>query len=169
VEEHSAGREDFHAGDLLANAELRSSGPDWRSRVERAVSSKDFQTTAVAIISPGTSWSTSTTSTRWSHSGDLSSNSYTLDALTRVAGGLPVDLESPPTPGHRSRESSKRADCDLILTSAGVSSASRLHARCLRGAGASRDLEIRCDPPPLAFGMLDDVRARVSGNPVSQW
>src|SRR5256714_13450566 len=52
----------------------------------------------------------------------VSTNSYTLDALTRLAGGVPLDLGiASDTKASLRRKLNSAADCDLILTSAGVS------------------------------------------------
>src|SRR4029450_13984305 len=60
----------------------------------------------------------------------VSSNSYTLDALTRVAGGVPVDLGiAADTKASLKRKLEAAGKCDLIITSAGVSVGDLDHTR----------------------------------------
>jgi len=102
----------------------------------------------------------------------VSSNSYTLDALTRVAGGVPVDLGiAADTKAALRKKLEAAGDCDLIITSAGVSVGDLDHTRDVFAAlgGKQRFWKVRMRPgAPLAFGMLKDVPwIGVSGNPVS--
>jgi molybdopterin molybdotransferase len=102
----------------------------------------------------------------------VSSNSYTLDALTRVAGGVPVDLGIAADNKASLRKKLEAAgDSDLIITSAGVSVGDLDHTRDVFAAlgGKQRFWKVRMRPgAPLAFGMLKDVPwIGVSGNPVS--
>ena len=102
----------------------------------------------------------------------VSSNSYTLDALTRVAGAVPVDLGIAADNKASLRKKLEAAgDCDLIITSAGVSVGDLDHTRDVFAAlgGKQRFWKVRMRPgAPLAFGMLKDVPwIGVSGNPVS--
>jgi molybdopterin molybdotransferase len=102
----------------------------------------------------------------------VSSNSYTLDALTRVAGGEPVDLGiAADTKASLKRKFESASDCDLILTSAGVSVGDLDHTRSVFAAlgGKLKFWKVKMRPgAPLAFGMLNDVPwLGVSGNPVS--
>lgn len=102
----------------------------------------------------------------------ISSNSYTLDALTRVAGGIPVDLGiAADTKAALKRKLESARDCDLILTSAGVSVGDLDFTRDVFIAlgGTQKFWKVKMRPgAPLAFGMLDDVPwLGVSGNPVS--
>lgn len=102
----------------------------------------------------------------------VSSNSYTLDALTRVAGGVPVDLGIAADTRASLRKKLKAAgDCDLILTSAGVSVGELDHTRDVFAAlgGKQRFWKVKMRPgAPLAFGMLNDIPwLGLSGNPVS--
>src|ERR1700682_6152716 len=102
----------------------------------------------------------------------VSSNSYTLDALTRVAGGLPVDLGiAADTKASLKRKLESARDCDLILTSAGVSVGDLDYTRDVFAAlgGKQKFWKVKMRPgAPLAFGVLDDVPwLGVSGNPVS--
>ncbi len=102
----------------------------------------------------------------------VSSNSYTLGALTRVAGGVPVDLGiAADTKASLRRKLVSAGDCDLILTSAGVSVGDLDHTRNVFAAlgGKQKFWKVKMRPgAPLAFGMLNDVPwLGVSGNPVS--
>jgi molybdopterin molybdotransferase len=102
----------------------------------------------------------------------VSTNSYTLDALTRVAGGIPVDLGiAADSRASLKRKLAKAVSCDLILTSAGVSVGDMDHTRdVFAGLGGEQKFwRVKMRPgAPLAFGMLDDVPwLGVSGNPVS--
>ena len=102
----------------------------------------------------------------------VSSNSYTLDALTRVAGGVPVDLGiAEDTRASLRRKLEKAGDCDLIITSAGVSVGDLDHTRDVFAALGGKQLfwKVKMRPgAPLAFGMLNSVPwLGLSGNPVS--
>jgi len=102
----------------------------------------------------------------------ISSNSYTLEALTRVAGGIPVDLGiAADTKASLKRKLEGARDCDLILTSAGVSVGDLDHTRNVfeELGGEQKFWRVKMRPgAPLAFGMLKDIPwLGVSGNPVS--
>ena len=102
----------------------------------------------------------------------VSSNSYTLNALTRVAGGIPVDLGiAADTKASLKRKLEGARDCDLILTSAGVSVGDLDHTRNVFAelGGEQKFWKVKMRPgAPLAFGMLKDIPwLGVSGNPVS--
>ena len=102
----------------------------------------------------------------------ISTNSYTLDALTRVAGGIPVDLGIAADTKASLRRKLEGADgCDLILTSAGVSVGDMDHTRDVfeELGGELKFWKVRMRPgAPLAFGVLNGVPwIGVSGNPVS--
>jgi molybdopterin molybdotransferase len=102
----------------------------------------------------------------------VSTNSYTLDALTRVAGAIPVDLGiAADTKASLRRKLESARDCDLILTSAGVSVGDLDHTRDVFSAlgGKQKFWKVKMRPgAPLAFGMLDDIPwLGLSGNPVS--
>jgi len=102
----------------------------------------------------------------------VSSNSYTLDALTRVAGGIPIDLGiAADTKASLKRKLDAATECDLILTSAGVSVGDLDHTRDVFASlgGKQKFWKVKMRPgAPLAFGMLHDVPwLGVSGNPVS--
>ena len=102
----------------------------------------------------------------------VSSNSYTLDALTRTAGGVPVDLGIAADSKASLRKKLEAAgDCNLIITSAGVSVGDMDHTRDVFAAlgGKQRFWKVKMRPgAPLAFGMLKDIPwLGLSGNPVS--
>ena len=102
----------------------------------------------------------------------VSTNSYTLDALTRAAGGIPIDLGiAADTKASLRRKLDGAGDCDLILTSAGVSVGDLDYTRDVFESlgGKLKFWKVRMRPgAPLAFGMLNDVPwLGLSGNPVS--
>jgi molybdopterin molybdotransferase len=102
----------------------------------------------------------------------VSTNSYTLDALTRVAGGVPLDLGiAADTKASLRKKLEQASDSDLILTTAGVSVGDLDHTRDVFAAlgGKQRFWKVKMRPgAPLAFGMLNDVPwLGLSGNPVS--
>jgi molybdopterin molybdotransferase len=102
----------------------------------------------------------------------VSTNSYTLDALTRVAGGIPIDLGiASDTKASLKRKLESAGDSDLILTSAGVSVGDLDYTRDVFAAlgGKQKFWKVKMRPgAPLAFGTLNGVPwLGVSGNPVS--
>ncbi|MFL5565487.1 MAG: gephyrin-like molybdotransferase Glp [Gemmatimonadaceae bacterium] len=102
----------------------------------------------------------------------VSTNSYTLEAMTRVAGGLPVDLGiAADTKRSLEKKLVRSRGFDLILTSAGVSVGDLDHTRDVFAAlgGTQKFWKVKMRPgAPLAFGMLNEVPwIGVSGNPVS--
>ena len=102
----------------------------------------------------------------------VSTNSYTLAALTRVAGAEPVDLGiAGDTRASLRKKLQAAKGFDLIITSAGVSVGDLDHTRDVFAdlGGEQRFWKVRMRPgAPLAFGLLDDVPwIGMSGNPVS--
>ena len=102
----------------------------------------------------------------------ISTNSYTLEALTRVAGGIPTDFGiAADTKASLRRKLESVEGCDLILTSAGVSVGDMDHTRDVieELGGEIKFWKVRMRPgAPLAFGVLNDTPwIGVSGNPVS--
>jgi molybdopterin molybdotransferase len=104
----------------------------------------------------------------------VSSNSYTLDALVRTAGGVPIGV------GHAADtldamrdllEQAVAARPDLIVTSAGVSVGEFDHTRAaLEAMGTQMDFwKVRMRPgAPLGFGMVGATPwIGLPGNPVS--
>ena len=166
--------EDYHAGDLLA----KRGTPVKPALIGVLASSgmsmiKTFKRPRVAIISSGNELvDIDDFDEVVAQRRIVSTNSYTLDALTRVAGGLPVDLGiAADTRASLKRKLESARDCDLILTSAGVSVGDLDYTRDVFAAlgGEQRFWRVKMRPgAPLAFGMLDDVPwLGVSGNPVS--
>jgi molybdopterin molybdotransferase len=166
--------EDYHAGDVLAKR-----GAPFKPALIGVLASsgvseiKTFKRPRVAIISSGNELvDIDDFDEVIAHRRIVSSNSYTLDALTRVAGGLPVDLGiAADTKAALKRKLESARDCDLILTSAGVSVGDLDYTRDVFAAlgGEQKFWRVKMRPgAPLAFGMLDDVPwLGVSGNPVS--
>jgi molybdopterin molybdotransferase len=166
--------EDYHAGDLLA----KRGAPVKPALIGVLASSgvsmiKTFKRPRVAIISSGNELvDIDDFDEVVAQRRIVSSNSYTLEALTRVAGGLPVDLGiAADTKASLKRKLESARDCDLILTSAGVSVGDLDFTRDVFAAlgGEQRFWRVKMRPgAPLAFGMLGDVPwLGVSGNPVS--
>jgi molybdopterin molybdotransferase len=102
----------------------------------------------------------------------VSTNSYTLEALTRVAGGIPVDLGiAADSKASLKRKLASARNSDLILTSAGVSVGDLDHTRDVFASlgGEQKFWKVKMRPgAPLAFGLLDGTPwLGLSGNPVS--
>jgi molybdopterin molybdotransferase len=102
----------------------------------------------------------------------VSTNSYTLEALTRVAGGIPEDLGiASDTKASLKRKLDAAAGSDLIITSAGVSVGDLDHTRDVFASlgGKQKFWKVKMRPgAPLAFGLLKGVPwLGLSGNPVS--
>jgi molybdopterin molybdotransferase len=102
----------------------------------------------------------------------VSTNSYTLGALTRVAGGVPIDLGiASDTKASLKRKLDTARDSDLIITTAGVSVGDRDYTRDVFASlgGTQKFWKVKMRPgAPLAFGMLNDIPwLGLSGNPVS--
>ncbi len=101
-----------------------------------------------------------------------SSNSYTLAALVRLAGGEPVSLGLAADDPASLREHLVRgADCDLLVTSAGISVGEHDHVRgVLEEMGADlRFWRLRMRPgAPVGFGLVEGRPwIGLPGNPVS--
>ncbi|HWL38985.1 MAG TPA: gephyrin-like molybdotransferase Glp, partial [Gemmatimonadaceae bacterium] len=102
----------------------------------------------------------------------VSTNSYTLAALTRVSGAEPLNLGiASDTRSSLRKKLLAAARSDLIVTSAGVSVGDHDHTRDVVAdlGGELRFWKVKMRPgAPLAFGMLEGVPwIGVSGNPVS--
>jgi molybdopterin molybdotransferase len=102
----------------------------------------------------------------------VSTNSYTLEALTRVSGGIPDDLGiASDTRASLRKKLESAGGYDLILTSAGVSVGDLDHTRDVfaRLGGQQKFWKVKMRPgAPLAFGILNEVPwLGLSGNPVS--
>ena len=102
----------------------------------------------------------------------VSSNSYTLQALVRAAGGEPTYLGIAADTPDSLREHIVRASTfDLIITSAGISVGEHDYVRdVLKGLGADMKFwRVRMRPgAPIGFGLLGGVPwIGLPGNPVS--
>ena len=102
----------------------------------------------------------------------VSSNSYTLEALVRGAGGIPVAVGTARDDPADIRERLERAAaCDLIVTSAGISVGEFDHLRrVLDEMGVELKFwRVRMRPgAPLGFGVLRGIPwMGLPGNPVS--
>lgn len=102
----------------------------------------------------------------------VSSNSYTLAALIRDAGGEPVDLGVAADTRPAIRERLERSSgCDLVVTSAGISVGEFDYTReVLEALGAEMKFwKVRMRPgAPLGFGLLGGTPwIGLPGNPVS--
>src|SRR5688500_4146860 len=102
----------------------------------------------------------------------VSSNGYTLAALVRLAGGIPVQLGTAADTTASIAEGLQRAaGCDLIITSAGISVGEFDYTRdALTSLGAEMKFwKVRMRPgAPLGFGLLHGVPwLGLPGNPVS--
>ncbi len=102
----------------------------------------------------------------------VTSNSYTLHALVRATGGIPINLGVARDDPGDMRERIKRAEgCDLLVTSAGISAGEFDYLRpVLAEAGLTLDVwKVRMRPgAPLGFGWLRGMPwIGLPGNPVS--
>jgi molybdopterin molybdotransferase len=101
-----------------------------------------------------------------------SSNTHTLVALVRQAGGEPVNLGIARDTPESLREHFRRVlDCDLLVTTAGISVGEHDHVRSvLEELGAvQRFWKVRMRPgAPVGFGLLGGIPwIGLPGNPVS--
>lgn len=101
-----------------------------------------------------------------------SSNTHTLVALVRLSGGEPVNLGiAADTPDSLREHLSRAQDCDLLVTSAGISVGEHDYIRAvLHELGARhRFWKLRMRPgAPVGFGLLGEVPwIGLPGNPVS--
>lgn len=166
--------EDFQRGDVLAKR-----GTPIKAAVIGVLAStgvsevKTFRKPRVAIISSGDELVDLDEFDEVAAARRIvSTNSYTLDALTRQAGGVPIDLGiAADTKASLKRKLDSAMESDLILTSAGVSVGDLDHTRDVFESlgGKQKFWKVRMRPgAPLAFGMLDNIPwLGLSGNPVS--
>lgn len=101
-----------------------------------------------------------------------SSNSHTLRALIRLAGGEPIDLGiAADTLESVRRHLEAAADCDLLVTTAGISVGEHDHLRAaIESVGGTLDLwKLRMRPgAPVGFGTVVGIPwIGLPGNPVS--
>ncbi len=102
----------------------------------------------------------------------VSSNSWTLGELIRRAGGEPVDMGiAHDTPQSLRAKLEQTGDCDVVITTGGMSVGDHDHARAVFAElGGELDFwKVRMRPgAPMAFGMLGETPwFGLSGNPVS--
>jgi molybdopterin molybdotransferase len=166
--------EDFRRGDLLSKR-----GSPIKASVIGVLAStgmaevKTFKRPRVAIISSGDELVDIDEFDKVIEGHRIvSTNTYTLDAMTRLAGAVPIDLGiAADTKASLKRKLDSAADSDLILTSAGVSVGDLDHTRDVFASlgGEQKFWKVKMRPgAPLAFGMLNGVPwIGVSGNPVS--
>ncbi|MGE0440629.1 MAG: gephyrin-like molybdotransferase Glp [Gemmatimonadales bacterium] len=102
-----------------------------------------------------------------------SSNTHTLRALIRIAGGEPVDLGiARDDPASVARHLDAAGDCDLVVSTAGISVGEHDHLRgVIESRGGRLDFwRLRMRPgAPVGFGTLGSGQPWVGlpGNPVS--
>jgi molybdopterin molybdotransferase len=101
-----------------------------------------------------------------------SSNTHTLTALVRLAGGTAVNLGiARDVPESIEEHLARAADCDLLVTTAGISVGEHDHLRAVieRLGGELRFWKLRMRPgAPVGFGFLREVPwIGLPGNPVS--
>jgi len=102
----------------------------------------------------------------------VTSNSYTLSALVRLNGGIPVNLGlARDDPADIRARIDRAAGCDLLVTSAGISAGEFDYLRpVLAEKGVTLDVwKVRMRPgAPLGFGWLGKMPwIGLPGNPVS--
>ena len=102
----------------------------------------------------------------------VTSNTYTLNALVRLNGGIPVNLGvAQDDPADIRARIDRAAGCDLLITSAGISAGEFDYLRpVLAEAGVTLDVwKVRMRPgAPLGFGWLGTMPwIGLPGNPVS--
>jgi molybdopterin molybdotransferase len=101
-----------------------------------------------------------------------SSNTHTLVALVRRAGGEPVNLGiAGDTPESLRTHLARALDCDLLVTSAGISVGEHDYVRAVleEMGGQLRFWKLRMRPgAPVGFGLLEQIPwIGLPGNPVS--
>lgn len=166
--------EDFRAGETLFEAGEAAGIPHIGAIAAAGVKSLAvYRRPRVALISCGDELvDLNQLSVEMAGRKIVSANSVTLSALVRDAGGDPIDLgiASDDPVSIRTRLEQAR-DCDLIITSAGISVGDHDHVRAAFGAlGGTLDFwKVRMRPgAPLAFGVLGRTPwIGLSGNPVS--
>jgi molybdopterin molybdotransferase len=166
--------EDFCAGDLLFNAGEEISVAHAGALASAGIKSVSVhRKPTVALISSGDElvelgdFDASLSGTKI-----VSSNSITLSALVRHAGGEPLDPGIARDDHASLREKIEAArDADLIVTSAGLSVGDHDHVRdVIEEVGGSIDFwKVKMRPgAPLAFGEVNGIPwIGMSGNPVS--
>jgi len=102
----------------------------------------------------------------------VTSNSYTLDAMIRAAGGVPLNLGiARDDPAELRARIESAVGCDLLITSAGISAGEYDYIRTvLAELGVKLEVwKVRMRPgAPLGFGRLGNMPwVGLPGNPVS--
>jgi molybdopterin molybdotransferase len=166
--------EDFQKGETLASAGMSITPEMIGVLLSGGVSEINVhRRPRVAIISSGDEL---VTIEKFSEVRDgkkiVSTNSYTLPALVRDAGGDPIDLGIAADTPEALRENLEQArDCDLIITTAGISVGDADYTRDVFASlgGKQKFWKVKIRPgAPLAFGSLNDRPwLGLSGNPVS--
>lgn len=101
-----------------------------------------------------------------------SSNTHTLVALVRQIGGEPVNLGiAGDTPDSLREHLNRALDCDLLVTTAGISVGEHDYVRSVLEESGARQIfwKLRMRPgAPVGFGLLGEVPwIGLPGNPVS--
>jgi len=166
--------EDFHSGDKLFDA-----GEEITIAHAGALASAGIKSVGVhrrpkvALISSGDELVTlDEFSAEVAGKKIVSSNSVTLAALVKDAGGEPIDLGIAKDDRKSLQEHIDHArNADLVITSAGISVGDHDHVRdAITESGGTIDFwKVRMRPgAPLAFGAVQGVPwIGMSGNPVS--
>ncbi|MBA2688490.1 MAG: molybdopterin molybdotransferase MoeA [Gemmatimonadaceae bacterium] len=166
--------EDFKKGDVVLHADTPIHPPHIGVLASLGVSSVPvFRAPRVAIISSGDELTDLSGYDEVTAGKKIvSSNNYTLAALIREAGAIPIDLGIASDSIESLREKLEQAkDCDLIITSAGVSVGEKDFTREAVDQLGGKHIfwKVRMRPgAPLAFGTVHGKPwLGVSGNPVS--
>lgn len=166
--------EDFSAGDTIAEEGTVLTPALMGVLLSAGVTAVDVhRRPRVAIISSGNELVTVEDFTQVKAGKRIvSTNSYTLPALVRAAGGEPVDLGiAADTPESLREKLVAASGCDLIITSAGISVGDADYTRDVFESlgGKQKFWKVRIRPgAPLAFGDLNGTPwLGLSGNPVS--
>jgi molybdopterin molybdotransferase len=174
--------EDFHQGDVLFEQGTELHAAHIGVLASAGMSSVTvFRLPRVAIVSSGDELvelaefrvpESASTSTEATASRIVSSNSWTLGQLIQDAGGAPVSLGiARDTPQSLRTKLEQARDCDVVITTGGMSVGDHDHAREVFAelGGKLEFWKVRMRPgAPMAFGMLGAMPwFGLSGNPVS--
>ena len=166
--------EDFHAGDVLFETGQTLGVPHVGVIAAAGVKAVAvYRSPRVALVTSGDELvELDDYSPEMAGRKIISANSITLAALVREAGGEPVDLGiAQDDPASVRQKLLSACECDLIITSAGISVGDHDHVRgAIVELGGEIDFwKVRMRPgAPLAFGHLNGVPwIGLSGNPVS--
>lgn len=166
--------EDFRAGETIISEGSALSAPHIGVLASAGKAGvKVFRRPRVALISSGDELASIESFDEVKRGKKIiSSNSYTLPALIRESGGIPVDLGIAADSVVSLREKLEQArDADFIITTAGVSVGDRDYTRDVFAELGGKQIfwRVRMRPgAPLAFGLLGGKPwLGLSGNPVS--